>query len=273
MYFEKLVERMKEHPKVVGIMLGGSRANGSHDDKSDYDVYVYVEDEIPEEERRHMIAPFVGYMEYSNRFWELEDDGILLNGVDIEFIYRAIDDIDSSLQDIVLNHNAWSGYTTCFWDNLVHSKILYDKDSRLQDLVEKYSLSYPQALKMNIVVKNCLLLSDYMPSFYYQLEKAVNRNDMVSINHRLTELLASYFDVIFALNETLHPGEKRLIEKTKNLEILPSDYLDLLEKALNLNGQEKLSAVKQMILNLYDLVKDQGISITVDSYANAKSDL
>ena len=51
-----------------------------------------------------------------------------------------------------------------------------------------------------------------MPAYPKQIIKSVQRNDFVRINHRITEFLASYFDLLFAINGVTHPGEKRLVQ-------------------------------------------------------------
>lgn len=267
--FTQLINALKELKEIDGIMLGGSRATGKNDKDSDYDVYVYLNEELEESKRREIISPYVKYMEYSNEFWELEDDGILSDGIDIEFIYRKINDIDSMLNCIVIEHQAWTGYTTCFWDNLILSKILYDPKGKLQALKDKYNIPYPKELKENIITKNFMLLKDKMPSFYYQIEKAVKRQDKISVNHRLTELLASYFDIIFAINEKTHPGEKRLLEATQDLNHLPKDYkqhLDILFTTMYTDQGEFTNTLDDMILNLYDLIKESDIEVSYNSY-------
>ena len=95
----------------------------------------------------------------------------------------------------------------------------------------KYSIPYPKQLKENIIKRQLELIDSSMPAYPKQIKKAILRKDFVSINHRITEFLASYFDLLFAINEITHPGEKRLVQLCKKqCKILPKNF----EENLNL---------------------------------------
>ena len=160
--------------------------------------------------RRAILSRYCRYMEIGNAFWELEDDVTLADGIDMDIIYRDLDAFDRSVAAVVEGCTASGGYTTCMWHNLITSRIVLDRHGRLAALQEKYRVPYPARLKANIIDRNMKLLSGMLPSFDGQIAKAERRGDLVSVNHRVTEFLACYFDVIFALNEMPHPGEKRM---------------------------------------------------------------
>ena len=59
----------------------------------------------------------------------------------------------------------------------------------------------------------------------------MKRGDLVSVNHRVTEFLASYFDILFALNEMTHPGEKRMQRIcAAECQILPAYFEENLQR-------------------------------------------
>ena len=220
-----LFEEIGNLPQVEAIALGGSRATGRSDEKSDYDVYVYITGSIPENDRRSILGKYCKYMEIGNSFWELEDDVTLKDGIDMDIIYRDMKDFENMVSSVVIDCVPWNGYTTCMWHNLITSQIVLDKNYKLNALQEKYRIPYPKKLKENIISNNLKLLSGMLPSFDMQIKKAENRGDLVSINHRVTEFLASYFDIIFALNEMAHPGEKRMQSIcSEECNILPNNF-------------------------------------------------
>jgi len=63
-----------------------------------------------------------------------------------------------------------------------------------------------------------------IPSYLNQIEKAIIRKDVIALNHRVAAYLASYFDIVFAVNRIPNPGEKRMLENVKNLcSLIPMD--------------------------------------------------
>lgn len=227
----KLFEELGSLPQVEAIALGGSRATGRNDEKSDYDVYVYITDSIPESARRNILDKYCRYMEIGNTFWELEDDVTLKDGIDMDIIYRNMQDFENTVTSVVMDCRPYNGYTTCMWHNLITSGIVMDKTGKLHALQERFRIPYPRKLKENIISNNLKLLSGMLPSFDAQIKKAENRGDLVSVNHRVAEFLASYFDILFALNEMTHPGEKRMQQICSGeCAVLPKDFDENLNK-------------------------------------------
>ena len=96
---------------------------------------------------------------------------------------------------------------------------------------------YPDALRENVVRYNRPMLRGFISSYWVQLEKATERSDFVSLNHRLAAFLASYFDIIFAVNRLLHPGEKRLLATAlATCKSLPGGFETDLTAALHAAG-------------------------------------
>ena len=242
---ERLFEELANLEQVEAIALGGSRAGENFDEKSDHDVYLYITAPVDEEVRREILSRYCDYMELGNRFWELEDNCTLKNGIDIDILYRNLDDFTADVASVVEGCNARNGYTTCMWHNLLTCKIICDKAGRLKACKERFTVVYPEKLRENIINQNMRLLTDNLPSYDGQIKKAVKRADLVSVNHRTSAFLESYFDVIFALNRVTHPGEKRLVQLClKNCEVLP------------LNFEENLSALFSHLFTKPELIAD-----------------
>lgn len=222
---EKLFNDFSSFSEVDAIALGGSRAAEIYDESSDYDVYVYVTESIPDGKRREILSHYCAVAEIGNHYWETEDNCTLNNGIDIDIIYRDIDDFAAGISRTVDKYEATNGYTTCMWHNLLNCKIIFDRNGRLAELQSRYNVPYPPTLRKNIIERNMKLLSGALPSYDMQIKKAADRCDTVSINHRTAEFLASYFNVIFALNSLTHPGEKRLVQLCKKYcKVLPNNF-------------------------------------------------
>lgn len=259
MYFKLLWSEFATLPEVEAIALGGSRAGADYDEKSDYDLYIYCTSIPYESMRKRILEKCCQYVEIGNSFWELEDDCTLKDGIDIDILYRNIEEFSRTIHSVVEEHIAYNGYTTCMWHNLLHSRILYDQNGKLESLQNKYRIPYPDELRDNIISKNLRLLTGNLPSYDTQMKKAFARKDMVSVNHRAAAFLESYFDIIFALNKLTHPGEKRMVQFAKEqAKILPAAFEENLNKLfqnLFMDSEKAVQMLEEMIAELEKVIK------------------
>ena len=97
MEFEKIVEEFKRIEEVTAIVLGGSRAKNTNDEKSDYDVYIYYDSPVSKDIREEILKKYCKHMEIAVNYFEEEDDCIMNSDVAIELIYRQFDTFEKSI--------------------------------------------------------------------------------------------------------------------------------------------------------------------------------
>lgn len=251
-----MIDDYKKFEEVDAIVISGSSTAKTDDNNSDYDIYIYCSKEPDVEERRKIALKYAQNPEIDNHYFETGDVYYLKKtGKPVDIMYRSKESIEGNLHWVWDLCNASLGYTTCFVYNVNKSKILFDRDGWFENMQEKTRKPYPEKLAKNIIEKNFNYLKDVMFSYFDQLEKAVKRDDFVSVNHRTAAFIASYFDVIFAMNRLLHPGEKKLVSfALKNCKILPKDF----EKDVNAMAigyvLERVKTAQKMVENLREIL-------------------
>ena len=199
-------------PQAEAVALGGSHATELFEPGSDIDLYVYSRVDIPLQARAAIAQASAARVELNNQFWESGDEWIdEETGIHVDVMFRHAQWIEEQLARVLVHHKASVGYSTCFWHNVLTSRLLFDRNGWFAALQAKASAPYPEALRSNIIAKNYPILRDTLSSYLYQIQRAVQRGDGVSISHRTAALLASYFDILFAVNRLPHSGEKRIL--------------------------------------------------------------
>lgn len=223
--FDQVILELSALPQIEAIALGGSRAGSHFDAKSDYDIYLYCTSPIEETVRRTILEKYCTRLEIGNHYWELEDNGTFKNGIDFDILYRNLDDFTAGIADVVEHCHPQNAYSTCMWHNLQTCKILMDRYGRLASAKARFHVAYPPLLQERILHRGWKLLCSSMPEYKTQILKAADRGDWVSVNHRTAAFLETYFDILFALNQKTHPGEKRLVQLClESCPILPENF-------------------------------------------------
>ncbi len=241
---------------VEAVVISGSKTGLIHDEMSDFDLYIYSKEPVDIDFRKKLAKQYTDKFEAGNTFFEDGDEwSIVKSGYDIDLMYRRFDWAENEIDWVWRKHNAKIGYTTCFLHNIKTSQILFDKNCKFQKLINELTEPYPEELKNNIIDKNYPLLRTKRASYYEQIEIALKREDYVSMNHRVSALLASYFDILFAVNKQTHPGEKKLIGYVEKLcPIQPEDFKADVENVIKSASSQKILFALDKLLNELDIV-------------------
>ena len=248
-----IINEYRTFSQVKAIAEGGSSAAGTSDKMSDIDLYVFVAKGIPLKDRENLIKKYSTKYEAGGEYFGSGDEFLAdCIGRQFDVMFWDTDWFENTVKNVWEKHYPSNGYTTCFLYTLKNFEIKHDPSGWLKNLQDKLKTPYPDELQNNIIKRNMMLMKDKpFASYFEQIEKAVKRNDENSVHHRISAFMASYFDVIFAKNKLLHPGEKRLVSfALDNCKILPQDFEKNISKLYNGLNINKLEVLSVMVENL-----------------------
>jgi len=221
----EITRRLGSLPQVISIAMGGSASVGNADERSDIDLYIYCPEPPPLTVRADLAHAHDPSPELDNQAFGPSDEWTdAASGLSVDLMYWTPSWISQQLDRVLVAHLPSVGYSTCFWRTVLQSQPLVDPTGWFAELQASARRPYPEPLRWAIIANNRPLLRDAHSSFLHQIERAIARHDPVSVQHRVSALLASYFDVLFALNRVPHPGEKRLLTiARRECPLLPTD--------------------------------------------------
>lgn len=260
-----LAQLFAEFPQVEAVALGGSTASGVADAASDLDLYVYITSDILLVEREAIVERSGGARraDLGLTFWGSGDVWFdATTDTEVDAMYFGAAWMAEQLDRVLVEHRATLGYTTCFWHTVRHSQVLYDPHGWFAALQDRSAQAYPEALRRNIIAFNHPVLRNLILSYTGQIEKALKRGDRVSVSHRLTALFASYFDVLFALNRTPHPGEKRLLAYASRCATQPEGMVVDVERVLSAPPETVMDELTRLLDRLDALLEREGFDPT-----------
>lgn len=185
---------------------------GNGSETSDIDLYVYPSTDIPADVRLSIGREFAEQpqsIDYFGPGLEWDDPA---TGIHVDVILFTAGWMQDQIERVLARHEASLGYTTALWYTVRISRVLYDPRGWFARLQQFAAQPYPDELVRAIVDFNFPLLRGSFSEYTAQIHKAAQRGDLISLNHRTAAFLASYFDILFAINRLPHPGEKRLLD-------------------------------------------------------------
>ncbi len=160
-----VTEKLSSLPCIEGIVLGGSRARGTHTEDSDIDIGIYYNSEsfdlpainqlatvLDDEHRSNLVVPPGAWGDWVNGGGWLD-----INGHHVDFILRDKKRVEQIIKDTeqgIVTANYQTGHphgyiSAMYRGELAISKVQYANDVNFYDL-KKQAECYPTALQKGL---------------------------------------------------------------------------------------------------------------------------
>jgi hypothetical protein len=269
----KIVDSIKQINGVRALVLGGSRARGSHNINSDIDIGIYYDSSIgldisgiqqaatiiDDAGRDNLVTPIGGWGPWINGGGWLS-----VNHYPVDFLYRDLNKVSTVMGQClsgVITIDYQPGHPHGFINSIYFSeialcKVLWDPSGIIGEMKAR-TIPYPPEVKKAIIEK-----------FFWEAtfaldtgRKGIYKTDLAYIAGCCFRSLSCLNQVLFALNECYWMNEKGAVAIADSFSIAPKQYANKVITILSLvtddrdNLEKSLSLLRDLIHETESLIK------------------
>ena len=238
-------EKLSSLSYIECIVLGGSRARGTHTEDSDIDIGIYYHSEsfdlitinqlaaeLDDEHRSNLIAPPGAWGNWVNG-----GGWLIIQGHHVDLILRDIKHVEQVMKDTnqgIVTANYQTGHphgyiSVMYRGELGISKILFARSGSFCEL-KKQAETYPSALQKG--------LTDFFmfeAGFSLMFAKDnIDKDDISYVCGHCFRSISCLNQVLFAMNEEYCINEKKAVRMIGVFKIKPSNYKERVDKVISL---------------------------------------
>jgi predicted nucleotidyltransferase len=248
---ETIVERVKRVDGVRAIVLGGSRARGTHTPRSDVDLGIYYHPDQPldlkaldevaaELDDRHepgLLTPIGGWGPWING-----GGWLTIQAQPVDFLYRDLSRVAACIEacragqvEIVYQPGHPHGFlSSIYMAEVALCQLLWEADGQISAL-KKRTHPYPESLKEALLQK----LAWEMDFSLMIARKGIERADVAYVAGCCFRCVACLLQVVFALNEQYWLNEKGAVALADTFPVRPENLRSRIEKAFTLLSADR----------------------------------
>ncbi|MCY1104201.1 nucleotidyltransferase domain-containing protein [Shouchella clausii] len=264
----KVGEQLKAVPGIVGIVLGGSRARGTHSADSDIDIGIYYD--LSQGFTTEQLDRSVRVLQDCNKEervvtaigewgeWVNAGAWLVINGYHVDLILRDITRVEQAIADcrngaVSMHYQTGHphGYVNAMYmGELAISRIQTDPFGKLAQL-KALTDPYPTKLKQALIQ-----FFTFEASFSLMfMEANVDKNDLSYLMGHGYRAIACLNQVLFAKNERFCINEKKAVMMISSFPRKPQHYKQRIDEAITLLSRD-VSCCQQAIAQLKALLEE-----------------
>ncbi|USK56096.1 nucleotidyltransferase domain-containing protein [Cytobacillus solani] len=264
---QDIKEELEGLPGVVGVVLGGSRAKGTHRPDSDIDIGIYYDESkgfnindienvalnLNDEKKDQLITSLGEWGEWVNG-----GGWLVVRGHQVDFLFRdikrvskIIDDCRSGNVSIHYQTGHPHGYLNAMYmGELAVCKVLSDPKGTLNELKKKTE-PYPEKLK-EAMIQYFSFEASFSLMF---MEANANKDDISYVMGHCFRSMSCLNQVLFAKNEMYCINEKKAVAIIQDFPIKPVNYKNRIDEIVSLLSTD-IDEINQAVKNLKDLISE-----------------